>query len=44
MTMIHPQPMYMLQTMNVIPALVPEHLTFSTFEACTEYLRKTLQD
>ena len=44
MTMIQPQPLYMLQTMNVIPDLVPEHLTFSTFEECTEYLRKTLQD
>ena len=44
MTMIQPQPLYMLQTMNVIPALVPEHLTFSSFEACTEYLRNTLQD
>ena len=44
MTIIQPQPLYMLQTMNVIPALVPEHHTFPTFEACTEYLRKTLKD
>ncbi|MBQ7743036.1 MAG: SulP family inorganic anion transporter [Bacteroidaceae bacterium] len=44
MTMIQPQPLYMLQTMNVIPALVPEHLTFSTFEECTSYLRGTLKE
>ncbi|MBP5361249.1 MAG: hypothetical protein J6129_07225 [Bacteroidaceae bacterium] len=42
MTMIQPQPLYMLQTMDVIPALVPERNTFATFEDCTEYLRKTL--
>ena len=44
MTMIQPQPLYILQTMNVIPALVPEHLTFSTFEECTSYLRGTLKE
>ena len=39
MTIIQPQPMYMLKTMNVIPALVPELHTFETFEDCTEFLK-----
>lgn len=40
MTIIQPQPMYMLKTMKVIPELLPEDHTFSTFEECTEYLKK----
>jgi len=43
MTIIQPQPMYMLRRMNVIPAIVPEEHTFKTFEDCTDYLRTTLQ-
>ncbi|MCR4828115.1 MAG: SulP family inorganic anion transporter [Bacteroidales bacterium] len=43
MTIIQPQPMYMLKTMNVIPELVPEEHTFKTFEECTEYLKTTLK-
>ena len=43
MTMIQPQPLYMLRTMDVIPELIPERNTFASFEACTEYLRKTLE-
>jgi len=39
MTIIQPQPMYMLKTMDVIPELVPEDHTFATFEECTAYLR-----
>lgn len=42
MTIIQPQPMYMLRRMNVIPAIVPENHTFKTFEDCTEYLRNLL--
>ena len=42
MTIIQPQPMYMLKTMNVIPLIVPEEHTFKTFEECTEFLRKEL--
>ena len=42
MTIIQPQPMYMLKTMNVIPLIVPEDHTFKTFEECTEFLRKEL--
>ncbi len=38
MTIIQPQPMYMLKTMNVIPDLVPENHTFNTFEECTQFL------
>ena len=39
MTIIQPQPMYMLKTMNLIPDLVPEEHTFKTFEDCTEFLK-----
>jgi len=39
MTIIQPQPMYMLKTLNVVPALVPEDHTFKTFEECVEWLR-----
>lgn len=42
MTIIQPQPMYMLRTLKVIPAIVPENHTFKTFEDCTEYLRQTI--
>lgn len=42
MTIIQPQPMYMLRTMDVIPDLVPEEHTFKTFEECTEFLRNKL--
>ena len=40
MTVIQPQPMYMLRTLNVIPSVVPEEHTFKTFEDCTEFLSK----
>jgi SulP family sulfate permease len=43
MTIIQPQPMYMLKTMNVIPALVPEEHTFATFEECTDFLKKHVE-
>lgn len=39
MTIIQPQPMYMLKTMNLIPDLVSEDHTFKTFEDCTEFLK-----
>ena len=39
MTIIQPQPMYMLRKMNVIPDLIPENKTFNTFEECTAYLK-----
>jgi len=42
MTIIQPQPKYMLMKMNVIPDIIPEDCTFETFEACTEYLRGRL--
>ncbi|MCR4765380.1 MAG: SulP family inorganic anion transporter [Bacteroidaceae bacterium] len=40
MTIIQPQPMYMLRTMDVIPDLVPEKHTFKTFEDCTAFLKQ----
>ena len=42
MTIIQPQPMYMLKNMKLIPEVVPEDHTFKTFEECTEYLKKQL--
>ena len=44
MTIIQPQPMYMLTTHKVIPGVVPQDHTFPTFEACTDYLRKQLEN
>ncbi|HNW67540.1 MAG TPA: SulP family inorganic anion transporter [Bacteroidales bacterium] len=38
MTIIQPQPMYMLKRMNVIPNIVPEENTFKTFEECNRFL------
>ncbi len=38
MTIIQPQPMYMLKKMDVIPDLIPEEHTFKTFEDCTAFL------
>ncbi len=43
MTIIQPQPMYMLTTHKVIPGVVPEDHTFPTFEACTDFLRNQLE-
>ncbi|MCQ2283642.1 MAG: SulP family inorganic anion transporter [Bacteroidales bacterium] len=40
MTIIQPQPMYMLTKMNVIPALIPQEHTFPTFEDCTHFLEE----
>ena len=44
MTIIQPQPLYMLRKMDVIPALVPEDHTFETFEACTEFLKLKIEN
>ena len=44
MTIIQPQPLYMLTTHKVIPEVVPQDHTFPTFEACTEYLRHQLEN
>jgi SulP family sulfate permease len=42
MTIIQPQPLYMLETMNIIPDLIPRENTFKTFEECAEYLQKNI--
>lgn len=39
MTIIQPQPMYMLTSMKLIPAILPEDHTFKTFEDCIDYLK-----
>ena len=43
MTIIQPQPLYMLTRMRVIPEVIPEEHTFKTFEECTAYLRNQLK-
>ena len=40
MTIIQPQPMYMLKTLHVIPAVIPEEHTFKTFESCVMFLNE----
>ncbi|MBR1792562.1 MAG: SulP family inorganic anion transporter [Bacteroidales bacterium] len=40
MTIIQPQPLYMLKTMNLIPEVVPEEHTFKTFEECEAYINQ----
>jgi len=39
MTIIQPQPMYMLKETKLIPAVIAQENTFKTFEECTEYLK-----
>ena len=39
MTIIQPQPRYMLEKHHIIPILIPKEKTFETFEECTEYLK-----
>ena len=39
MTIIQPQPRYMLEKHHIIPILIPKENTFETFEECTEYLK-----
>ncbi len=39
MTIIQPQPMYMLTSMKLIPETIREEQTFKTFEDCTEFLK-----
>ena len=39
MTIIQPQPFYMMKRINLIPGLVPEENTFKSFEECSEWLR-----
>ena len=43
MTIVQPQPKYMLNSTGVIPELVAEDCVFKTFEDCTDYLRKSLE-
>lgn len=43
MTIIQPQPMYMLKTHRVIPEVVPEEHTFGTFQECTAFLKLRIE-
>ena len=40
MTIIQPQPLYMLTSTRLIPETVPKNHTFRTFEECTEFLKQ----
>ncbi|MBO4646477.1 MAG: SulP family inorganic anion transporter [Bacteroidales bacterium] len=42
MTIIQPQPMYMLTKMQVIPNVIPQEYTFKTFEDCGNFLSKNI--
>lgn len=44
MTIIQPQPRYMLEKHHIIPILIPKENTFETFEECTEYLKGLYSD
>ncbi len=39
MTIIQPQPLYMLTSMKLIPETIAENHTFKTFEDCTKFLK-----
>lgn len=39
MTIIQPQPGYLMRRMHIIPTILPEENTFATFEDCVEYLK-----
>ena len=43
MTIIQPQPKYMLTKMDVIPEIISEENTFDTFEECIEFLKKKFE-
>ena len=43
MTIIQPQPLYMLQRSHFIPEVISPYHTFSTFEACIQFLKKKYQ-
>lgn len=43
MTIIQPQPEYMLRNMGVIPSVIPEEHTFKTFEDCTSFLQHKMK-
>jgi len=38
-TIVQPQPLYMLQKINVVPGLIPENHCFKTFEDCALWLK-----
>ncbi len=40
MTIIQPQPSYLMHRIQLIPTVLPEEQTFDTFEACVEYLKE----
>jgi SulP family sulfate permease len=40
MTIIQPQPSYIMHQMHIIPTIIPEENTFETFEDCVAYLKE----
>lgn len=39
MTIIQPQPLYMMENVKLIPGLIPREHTFKTFEECSDFLK-----
>lgn len=44
MTIIQPQPMQMLTSIDLIPELVPKEHTFKTFEDCTAFMKELVKE
>ena len=42
MTIIQPQPDYLMHKMHIIPTIISEESTFKTFEECVDYIKKTV--
>ena len=40
-TIIQPQPMYMLKRTKLIPSLIPEEHIFDTYDKCTDYVNES---
>lgn len=43
-TIIQPQPMYMLKRIKLIPSFIPEEHIFDTYDKCTDYVNESYND
>lgn len=41
---VMPQPRYMMERIDIIPALIPEEHIFDSFKACTEWVKQNIPD
>lgn len=39
-----PQPRYMMERIDIIPDLIPEEHIFSSFKACTDWVKENIRD